>query len=103
MHHQGATISGGGAAGPAGHDTAALWSDLVRLAGKRGGTAAARRASRALRLGGWVRRQLLLPFTLGGGERGHRARMLRRRLSAAAAEVRGLDRPLSRRPAGAGG
>jgi GT2 family glycosyltransferase len=103
MHHQGASISGGGAAGPAGHDTAALWSDLARLAGKRGGAAAARRAARALRLGGWVRRQLLLPSTLGGGERRRRARLQRRALAAAAAEVRALDQPFTRRPAGAGG
>ena len=82
VHHHGATIarvvpgeavSGLGSAMAARQHTPFLWTDLVRWAAKRGGPAAARRASRWLRRGGEVQGGLLLLDALLPGRRGRQA------------------------------
>lgn len=68
-HHLGATISR--CAGST-TDVESLWADLVRWAAKNGGSVKARRAARALRLGGLVRSLgLTAALALTRGRRGH--------------------------------
>ena len=70
IHHHGATISArGGSAAP--YHPELMWTDLVRFADKRGGPAAARRATAALRAGARLRllgRALAAPL-VGRGRR----------------------------------
>lgn len=83
LHHGGATVRR--QPGAAGHQNPELlWSELVRWAGKRGGRRRARRAARALKMGGWLRlvgRWLAAPF------RGHADREKWRRVSASYREA----------------
>jgi hypothetical protein len=88
MHHHGATLADVTGVGAARYNPPALWADLVRLAAKRQARAGARRTGLALRLGGWLRRQLLLPAALAGANRGRSARRERTALLAAAAAAR---------------
>ena len=88
LHHHGATLSIVAGVGSAGYHAPALWGDLVRLAAKRGGPSAAARTARTLRLGGWLRRALLLPVLASGAGRRRRAAAERGALLAAAAAAR---------------
>ena len=88
LHHHGATLSSVAGVGSAGYHAPALWGDLVRLAAKRGGPSAAARTARTLRLGGWLRRALLLPVLASGAGRRRRAAAERGALLAAAAAAR---------------
>jgi GT2 family glycosyltransferase len=98
-HHHGATISGVVEVGAGRYHAAILWADLVRLAFRHGGPREARRASRALRLGGLLQR-LLLSSGLLGNAGGSDAKRERRALSAAAAALRELDPAASGTPPG---
>jgi GT2 family glycosyltransferase len=55
LHHAGATIGSAAGSLKRRQHPALLWSDLVRLAGKHGGAAAARKAAATLTLGGRLR------------------------------------------------
>ena len=88
LHHHGATLASVAGVGSGGFHAPALWADLVRLAAKRGGPAAAARTARTLRLGGWLRRALLLPLLAGGAVTRRRAAAERDTLLAAAAAAR---------------
>lgn len=88
LHHHGATLASVAGVGPGGYHAPALWGDLVRLAAKRGGAPAAERAARALRLGGSMRRALLVPLLAGAAVSRRRAAAERAALSAAAAAAR---------------
>jgi GT2 family glycosyltransferase len=64
LHHHGGTISGSGGAVGSSHPEL-MWTDLLRFAQKRRGTAGARHSSRALQFGGRLRvfgRQLASPL-----------------------------------------
>jgi hypothetical protein len=92
IHHHGATISaGGGSAAP--YHPELMWTDLVRFAGKRGGSAAAISAAAALRAGARLRllgRAFAAPL-IGRGRR----RRWQHDTDAFTAGLRALRRPIS--------